>query len=368
MRSRIFLVFSILVAAAVVSYLLSSISLGEVKDLIVNSNKRAVLIFVVLSIAMSVFRTWRYKLLLALNGYRPTSISLFLVVLVRNFFSDLLPARAGTLIYIFILNTRLGVPLDAATSSFALAFLFDIIAIVPLVVLAALSAGPIEGIPQFTIIEAALLLAVITAVLIYVLPRAFHFSAILTKKLPFLPAHWSRAIAEFLDKVESDIRAVRDAGMYGRVLVLSVFVRLGKYGSLYAFLYALLQPLGYKLADLPAAKVFIGLCIPELAASMPFSGIAGIGAYQGAWVFIFNLLGFPLKIAQLTSVSHHLFTQLYGYLVGILALLILLLPAFRNEVKLEQSELKNDSLGKFSARVVLVCAFFSVLIYSLIRL
>ena len=67
-----------------------------------------------------------------------------------------------------------------------------------------------------------------------------------------------------------------------------------------------------------------------MAASLPISGIAGFGAYEGAWAGVFILLGFPAAMAKATSLSHHLVTQLYGYLIGIASILTLLaLPARR---------------------------------------
>ena len=72
--------------------------------------------------------------------------------------------------------------------------------------------------------------------------------------------------------------------------------------------------------------MLVGLVAAESSASLPVSGIAGFGAYEGVWAFTFEFLGFPEKIAQLTAISHHLFTQLYGYSIGALALMLLLLP------------------------------------------
>ncbi|PID74180.1 MAG: hypothetical protein CSB32_02115 [Desulfobacterales bacterium] len=131
----IFTTASLAVTVGIFVYLFRFISLGEVVALIGNVDRAALLMFVTLSFGMSFFRTWRYGLLLGLSGYQPTKISLFLVVLVRNFFSDLLPARLGTLVYVFIVNTRLGIPWGPATSSFALAFLFDLLAMAPLILL-----------------------------------------------------------------------------------------------------------------------------------------------------------------------------------------------------------------------------------------
>jgi hypothetical protein len=130
----------------------------------------------------------------------------------------------------------------------------------------------------------------------------------------------------------------REQGIYWRIFVLSLGVRCCKYLSLYVLLLALVLPLGFTVLSFPLPKVFLGLCSAELAASLPISGIAGFGVYEGAWTLVFQLLGYSERIAVLTSISHHLLTQVYGYSLGALALLVLLLPVFKRETKAESPE------------------------------
>ena len=108
----------------------------------------------------------------------------------------------------------------------------------------------------------------------------------------------------------------REQGIYWRIFALSLGVRCCKYLSLYVLLLALVLPLGFTVQSFPLPKVFLGLCSAELAASLPISGIAGFGVYEGAWTLVFRLLGYSERIAVLTSISHHLLTQVYGYSLG----------------------------------------------------
>ena len=80
-------------------------------------------------------------------------------------------------------------------------------------------------------------------------------------------------------------------------------------------------------------------------------GIAAFGAYEGAWAFTFELLGYPGHIAKLTAISHHLFTQVYGYLLGASAFLLLLLPQFKRESPLTGTAYQRDSHAVFSLKV-----------------
>ena len=331
MRSRkqlIYFIASLILSVTILGWLFSTVPVSEVLALLNNADRRAVVCFVALSLLTSFFRMLRYRLLLGLSGEHPARLPLFLVVLVRNLFSDLLPARIGSLIYIYIVNARLGVAFGAATSSFTLAFFFDILALAPIALYAAFSSLSSAGLlSPLNLIAGALAIGISSALIIQILPWAFGKAASVLKNSTAGSA--AQRCGEVIKAAQQDLWRIRKAGIYARVFVLSVAVRLGKYLTLYAFLLALLLPRGFTLQTLSFSRVFPGLCAAELAASLPVSGIAGLGAYQGAWVFTFTLLGFPQDIAKVTSLAHHLFTQVWGYSLGAVALLILLVPLIR---------------------------------------
>ncbi len=326
------LVLSVALSLGTIAFVFSTITISEVVAAIAGADRSAVAAFLVASFSASFFRVWRYRVLLRSNGYETPFPSMFLIVLVRNTFSDLLPARLGTLIYIFLTTTRLGIPFGAAGSSFALAFLFDIIAIVPLIFVCVgfASLGGMVS-PVGLIFGGGILLA-LSSTLILLLPRALRVASNVCARLFSVQSSVGQTLLSGIASVAESVEQTRASGAYARVLVISILGRLCKYAGLYLFLYAMLIPRGYSLSDMPFSTVFLGLCASELAASLPISGIAGIGAYQGAWIGTFTLLGFPLSLATLTSIGHHLFTQAYGYSLGACAFLIVLLPFFKREV------------------------------------
>ena len=328
-RRLAYFVFSLAVTVGVFSYLLSHVSMSEVLNLIRGVDRRGLAMFLVLSLSMSVFRVWRYQLVLGLAGLRPSPVALYLVVLVRNFFSDLLPARLGSLIYVYMATSRLGLPFSSSLSSYTLSFLFDIVALGPLIVLAALQLGADTGLSSAWLTGGGLALVGITVLMIFLFPRLLGLGCRLLGRARFLGTSRVERWCGMLTETAREIEEARRAGVYLRLLGLSVLVRLTKYGALYVFLFALLAPLGYGFEQLRFSRVFVGLCASEFAASLPVSGLAGFGAYEGTWAVVFELLGYPARIARLTSVSHHLFTQVYGYSLGVAALLVLLLPTFR---------------------------------------
>ncbi|NLF24156.1 MAG: flippase-like domain-containing protein [Deltaproteobacteria bacterium] len=346
-------ILSAFVTIAVFSYLFSAVSILEVWQLIRSTDRNCLLAFVVLSLFASIFRTWRYGLMLRLNGYTPNSFALFLIVLVRNLFSDLLPARIGSTIYVILTTTRLGVPIGPALSSFTLPFFFDLLALAPLVLLTVLWDSHIAGASWMVLVAGGSLLAILSIAAIYYLPAFLLYCSHLSLKLPLLSSSKRAHAAKAFSELAAEFMSVKSRGVFIQLFVLSLMVRLGKYASLYVFLYGLLKPLGYALADLPVTTVFLGICAAEFAASLPISGIAGFGAYEGTWATVFSMLGFPAQIAKLTSIAHHLFTQAYGYALGIAALLILMLPVFHSEKRTPTVPLPaQDSWIRFNAKIL----------------
>ena len=359
-----FYLFSFLVSVSVFTYLLSTVSINEVVVLLKGLTTRWVFLFLFLSFSMSFFRTWRYRILLQVSGYQPDVAALFLITLVRNFFSDLLPARLGTLIYIYLVQNRLRVPFGPAASSFTFSFIFDKLSLAFLIVLAVLI-GSSEFISPVVVAGGGVLLAALSITVLLILPEILLLAAKLLLAMPLFSENSRKKICNFLDDARDNIVLAQQRGIYWQVFSLSLGVRVCKYLSLYVLLLALVIPLGYTSQYFGLSKVFLGLCSAELAASLPISGIAGFGAYEGAWALVFQLLGYSEHIAVLTSISHHLLTQVYGYSLGAAAILALLFPVFKKTMIKEQFVTQQQGLV-FWGKLVMITSF--VLLFSYLLL
>jgi hypothetical protein len=263
---------------------------------------------------------------------------------------------------VYLVNARLGVPLSAATSSFTVAILFDYVAIAPLVAVAGIAAGRALGLPGPLIGGFAIAIAVASLLMIAFLPHILEIARRALLRAPIVGRERRERFAGAIESLEDELARIREARIYGRVFVLSLLVRVAKYAALYVFLFALLAPRGWELSDLGVGRVLLGLVAAEATVSLPVSGIAGFGAYEGTWALVFHALGFPASIAQLTSVAHHLFTQAYGYGIGSLALAALLLPCWRRDRPRPVVPAVADSPVAFSAKI----ATFAVAIASLL--
>ncbi len=293
-----------------------------------------ILLFLVSSFFMSICRTWRFLLLLEPMGYRPGRPAMFLTVLVRNLFADLLPAKLGSLIYIWLCRTRLGISWGAGSSSLAISFVFDLIALAPLLVVVGLVIAGDLGFSRILVWAFGLAIAGGALVALFLLAPLSDRAARLIPRLPLLPERFKAAISAFAGSVADDVRTTNHAGVFLPVVALSFLIRIAKYTAMYFLLLGILGPMGFGIGELPPHRGLVGLIAPEIAAALPVSGIGGFGAYEGTWAVTFQLLGLPEQLAKLTGVAHHLFTQAYGAGIGLAALLLLFLPFFRaNEAR-----------------------------------
>lgn len=303
---------SVLVTALAAIYLFSDISADDVLSLIRNIDPAYAGAFAAASLTAVIIRTLRYRILLAVAGYTVPLAPLALITLVRNLCIDLLPARLGGAAYIYLVHSRLGVPLAAGTASFGLEILLDLGAVaVILAVLPLINAESDGGqIVRTVAVAAASGFAALAALV--AAPPALNRVA---RMLPI------GRLAVFFKSLAEDIGRFRHAGILGRLFLLSLIIRALKYLGLYLLLCALLIPHQISLPAIGASLA--GLIAAEFAATLPTSGIAGFGAYEGVFALIFSRIGLEPQLAKATAVAHHLLTQIWGYTLGLIALPLL---------------------------------------------
>ncbi|MCB0352306.1 MAG: flippase-like domain-containing protein [Bdellovibrionales bacterium] len=329
--SLLALIGSALVSATFVLFVASEIPLRRAWEMISSIHLPSVLTFVALSLLASALRAIRYKVLLQAADSSVSSFGLFLVILVRNVTADLLPARLGSLVYIFLAKLRLGVSVENGVASFALAILFDALSLAPLIILAVGAVHEDLPLSVPNLILAATILGAISLAAILLLPRVVSILKVDLRLYRLLPSARSLQIQHFFSRVEREITATREHGVYSSVLLLSIFLRISKYASLYFFLHAIVFPLRLSFHDLPWSSVFLSFVAAEASASLPIAGIFGIGMYESSLAFALSLTGLEGQVSLLASVLHRWITQLWGVLLGGGALCLLSVKSWENE-------------------------------------
>jgi len=295
----------------------------------------AVIVYMLVALAGAWLRAWRYKILLL-----PERISwgnILLVTFIRNSLIDLLPARIGSLSYIYVLNRRLSFSFEAATATFVVCFLFDFLTLSPFLVVAILAVGlGTTTISTSTVLWMALLFF---AIIILVFWQMGQIARLLLRLLAGLAVRLKienrrgmrLAIEKFGLTIDSLAR-IRRRKIDGPIFVLSLFIRLAKYISVFALFFGLLRSHGYSLGNLGFWTFILGLSGAELTSALPIKGLAGFGTWESAWALTFRLLHFDSSLAIISGIGVHFLTNVFEYSLGLASILILAWP-FLNKQK-----------------------------------
>ena len=329
-RNRlVYVVLSGAVSAVLLWFLLARIDFSDLALAFSRLFVPALAVYAGIALLGAWLRAWRYKWLLS-----PQPIgwgNILLVTFIRNSLIDLLPARLGSLSYIYVLNKRLGFRFETATSSFIVAFVLDFLTISPFLILSLLAVGlggpPIAA--PFLIAAAGAFFLAVGFVYWKIIPiagwvlllfrrllRSFRIEKTCTARI---------AAAKFELTIES-LKGIQQKGKAVPIFVLSLLNRLAKYVSLYALFYAFLRAREYS-PEPPSFWIFIlGLSGAELTSVLPIKGLAGFGTWETAWALTFKLLGFDPGLAVISGIGVHFVTNLFEYSLGLASILILVWP------------------------------------------
>jgi uncharacterized membrane protein YbhN (UPF0104 family) len=334
-RQKLFyILLSLAVTVILMALLLRQVDPSLLKKTLLHIYFPALGAYIALHLVAVWLRAWRYRLLL---GPRTCSWGgMFLATLIRNSFDDFLPARIGSLSYIYVLNQRLAVPFEAATSSFIVAFVLDFLTLGPFLILAVLAAGTVAvPLSKGVLAGAALAFLLLTGTVLWkIAPLTGLATRILRGLLRLLrqaDKRWALLAVSKLGQVEDSLKKVQDAKTMAVVLIQSFFIRLAKYVSVFFLLYGLLRSQGYRPGELNLWKTILGLTGAEFTAALPIKGIAGFGTWETAWTYTFRLLGFPRDLSVVSGLGVHLVTNALEYGLGILSLLVLALPFMKRK-------------------------------------
>ncbi len=330
----VYILLSALVSIGLLWLLLSQVKTEDVVHTFSRVFVPGLLVYMAVALVASWLRAWRYKWLL-----RPQAISwpnMFIVTFIRNSLIDLLPARLGSLSYIYVLNKRLGFPFENATSSFVLAFVLDFLTISPFLVVSVIAVGlgaNALSTPALLLLAAAFFLLVF---LVYwkLVPVARFFLGVFRRLLRVGRIEGRATARTAVQKFELTIQSldsVRRRENIIPIFILSLLIRLAKYISLFALFFAFLRSYGFTLHDISFWTFILGLGGAELTSALPIKGLAGFGTWESAWALTFSLMGFDPRLAVISGIGVHLLSNIFEYSLGIASILILAWPYFRRK-------------------------------------
>lgn len=325
----LYTLLSCAISAILIWLLLSQI---ESKDLIQTFSRiyyPALFSYMAIALVGTGLRAWRYKWLL-----HPHHIgwgNILLVTLIRNLFVDLLPARVGSLSYIYILNKRLNYSFEESTSTFVMAIIFDFITLSPFLVISLFVVGfNTSALPSSILLLISLLFFIIICFILLKITETFSYllkaSRFLMRTFRIESKEWARISIEKIQSTKDHLSQIKKRKIFWQISFLSLFIRLAKYCSVYFLLFSILRSHDFTLKNLSFWKVILGSAGGNLTDVLPIKGIAGFGTWESAWALIFKMMNFEPRLAILSGIGVHLITNLFEYSLGIIAILILALP------------------------------------------
>ncbi|MBM3285046.1 MAG: flippase-like domain-containing protein [Candidatus Aminicenantes bacterium] len=332
----VYVALSAAVSAVLLWLLFSQIETQDVLETFSRIYVPAAIVYMIVALAGAWLRAWRYKLLLL-----PQKITwghILLVTFIRNSLIDLLPARIGSLSYIYVLNRRLEFPFEAAASTFVVCFLLDFLTLSPFLVVAVVAVG----IGATTVSASALLWVALLFFLIVFLvfwqirPVASLGVRLLERLAALLKVEDRRGVRLAVEKLRLTIDSlalIQKRKIYLPIFVLSLFIRLAKYVSVFSLFFGLLRSHGYSLGELSFWTFILGISGAELTSALPVKGLAGFGTWESAWALTFRLLRFDPALAIVSGIGVHLLTNVFEYSLGIASILILAWPFLRKRKK-----------------------------------
>ncbi len=329
------LLLSLAVSAGLIWLLMRGLSWERLAGSFISASRKDLALYAAATLCGLWFRAMRFRLLIP--PPRPGSWILYLVTLVQNALSDLVPGRLASLgSYVYLLVRRFSISVEHAASTFIVSFVMDMVTLGPLLVLAAIVRYN-TMVPAFasrlplgwTIAFGAIFFLVSAAVVYWLGPitRAFaRLAGALAGRFGRRESPRLRRLIQGLGRTAAAMEAVRGGGTLGVILVISLFIRMAKYFALFALMESLLTGAGHAGPRPDFWDLVIGISVTELVASLPIPALGQFGLWEGGMAGVLVLMGFAREPATVVAIGIHGITQAFEYLLafGALALLVFL--------------------------------------------
>ncbi len=302
-KNKIHILVNVLFSGALLLFLASTGADERLPEIFARMDRVLCGGFVLLSLVGIVFRAFRYRVMLTASGDECPYSEVFFITGVRNVLVDLLPARLGEAVLVYLFS-RAGVRVMSSIALFILTLLCDLIVLGLLVLPLAFLDPPHQW--QYALRFLVLILIVVVPMILWQLPRVVDFCA------KIFPTH------KFISESSETFHSLVTTPLLVKILSLTVVLRAAKYGGLYLLFRAIMDPAAVQ----PASRVVASFIGAEASASLPASGFMGFGAYEVVWG---TILSGSVETATsgelLASVfAIHLVTQLLACAVGALCM------------------------------------------------
>ncbi|MCI5123762.1 MAG: hypothetical protein D3925_04625 [Candidatus Electrothrix sp. AR5] len=346
LKALLSLGISLLLIALLINGIAGSAELAiraKLFSLLTRTSKNALLLYMLASILQTFFRAVRYRVLLKSSlkddEELPGLLRLFMVTMSRNMFTDMLPARLGELSYIAMLNLGFKVRADACLSSLALSFVFDLIALALLLLGMIGYQLFISGVALWLVATLIVLLVICGLLLFLLFPTLQRVSEHLSR---FFPGNGNQdgrrgKLIKLLRDTSISLQNAARRGIIGRVLVLSLGVRIAKYAGLYLLFCGVISG-SFSDITRDVVDVVIALVSAEAGAALPVPTFMSFGTYEAGGTLALIALGASKASSVVVMLALHIWSQCIDYAFGIGATILFTLSVVDREYIIEKAK------------------------------
>jgi Tol biopolymer transport system component/uncharacterized membrane protein YbhN (UPF0104 family) len=335
-------------------------------SVLAHTARNALLFYMLASVLQTFFRTLRYRVLLKSSiendDELPVFLHLFMVTMSRNMFTDMLPARLGELSYIAMLNLGFKVKADACLSSLALSFVFDLIALAFLLLTMIGYQIFFSGVELWLVGTLTLLLLICGFLLLVLFPILRRVS----NRLSLFFAHKEakneriRKAVIFFRDTSVALQKAAHRGILGKVLLLSLGVRLAKYAGLYLLFCGVVSG-SFTDITKDLVHVVIALVSAEAGAGLPVPTFMSFGTYEAGGTLALVALGASKASSVVVMLALHIWSQLIDYAFGIGATILFVLSVVKRKhlvKKAQRPQAKSWKLFSLTLLLLFIGALF----------
>jgi len=302
-------VLPLFVTIIIVIIFFNDIAIDDILDNLVKIPLSYIFIFILLTIAGTLLRAYRYYILLS---KKVSFYDLILITLVRNFSVDLLPARTAALVFYVALLKKRNINIDEGASSFVISVFYDGLALVFM----------LSGLLFFIDTDQLWIGIYISMGLIFLISIIAVF---FSDKVVFFVVNLKiikkiKKVHGFLSDVYTYLNLHRSKRERIKLFGLSFAIRLIKY----IFVFVLFVAIMDIVFDINIfAKFSFALAGTEMSALLPIQGLGGFGTWELAFKLLFESLNVIGKETSKTSFAEvgiviHIVTQVWEYFIGII--------------------------------------------------
>jgi uncharacterized protein (TIRG00374 family) len=315
------------------------VDLGEVGRTLSEARWGYVLLAAGIGLSSSLIRSQRWRLVLRSIESVPL-LDLFLIIMASSLVNFVIPLRTGEIARSLLLKQRHRVSMSASLPTIAVDRSFDLLAVLVVGTIGALSGIRIGGSLSNVLLAGGLLLLVFVVFVIMAILSGDRLLAIADRMLPKrLSFHLRNRLLGIVEGLLAGFTAVgRQPKGLLQMITLS-FLSMMLDGTLFYFLFLSLG------ADVPYAIVLTGYALFALTFLVP--GAPGyVGSMEAFGSLVFSAFGIGVELAASAVVLYHALSALMLGVAGGLAMWALgLRPASAVKAFVEAGETNNATDG-----------------------